>query len=150
MFNSLQQHLNSEAWVLFSNSAVKVHDSQAYRNMEITREHISFTFDPRDILLSLQMGFSFVRTAVACAILERISGLVPSSEQLLQGTWSLLQCPASVLLPLSLCGYHRRFLSSVWFFSHWSPSYTLCRFCWDFLLGLLTPALPQLEHLCRW
>ena len=73
-------HLISKACVLFSNSAVKVHDSQAYRNMEMTRERISFIFDPRDMLLSLQMGVSFVRAAVACAILERISGLEPSSE----------------------------------------------------------------------
>ena len=57
-----------------------VYDPQAYRNMEMTREHISFTFDPRDMLLSLQIGFSFVRAAVACAILKRISGLKPSSE----------------------------------------------------------------------
>ena len=48
--------------------------------MEMTRERISFTFDPRDMLLFLQMGFSFVRAAVACAILERTSGLEPSSE----------------------------------------------------------------------
>ena len=64
----------------FSYSAVKVHDSQAYRNMEMTMERISFTFDPIDTLLFLQMGFNFVRAAVACAILERISGLEPSSE----------------------------------------------------------------------
>ena len=80
MFNSLREHLISKACVLFSNSAVKVHDSQAYRNMEITKERISFTFDPRDMLLSLQMGFSFVRAAVECAILERTSDLEPSSE----------------------------------------------------------------------
>ena len=43
-------------------------------------ERISFTFDPRDMLLSLQMGVSFVRAAVACAILERTSDLEPSSE----------------------------------------------------------------------
>ena len=49
-------------------------------NMEMTRESISFTFYPRDMLLSLQMGFSFVRAAVACAILETTSGLEPSSE----------------------------------------------------------------------
>ena len=48
--------------------------------MEMTRERISFTFDPRDMLLSLQMGFSFVRAEVACAILERTTGLEPSSE----------------------------------------------------------------------
>ena len=46
--------------------------------MEVTRERISFTFDPRDMLLSLQI--SFVRAVVACAILERTSGLEPSSE----------------------------------------------------------------------
>ena len=46
----------------------------------MTGERISFTFDPKDMLLSLQMGFSFVRAAVACAILERTSGLEPSSE----------------------------------------------------------------------
>ena len=46
----------------------------------MTRVRISFTFDSRDMLLSLQMGLSFVRAAVACAILERTSGLEPSSE----------------------------------------------------------------------
>ena len=71
---------NLKFCVLFSNSADKVHDSQAYRNMEITRERISFTFDPRDMLLSVHMVLSFVRAAVACAILERTSGLEPSSE----------------------------------------------------------------------
>ena len=48
--------------------------------MDMTRERISFTFDPRDMLLSLQMGFSFVRAAVDCAILETTSGFEPSSE----------------------------------------------------------------------
>ena len=48
--------------------------------MEMTRERISFFFDLRDMLLSLQMGFRFIRSAVACAILERTSGLESSSE----------------------------------------------------------------------
>ena len=68
-------------------------------------------------------------------------------KQLLQGNWSLLQCPTSVLLPLSLSGCHWHCLSSVWSSPHWSPSYTLFRFCRDFLLELLAPALPQLKHL---
>ena len=34
----------------------------------------------RDMLLSLQIGFSFVRAAVACVILERTSALEPSSK----------------------------------------------------------------------
>ena len=49
-------------------------------NMEMTRECISFTFDPRDILLALKIGFSILRAELACAILERISGFQPSSE----------------------------------------------------------------------
>ena len=53
--------------------------------MEMTRERISFTFDPRDMLLSLQMGFSFVRAAVTCSILERTSGLEPSYETTVTG-----------------------------------------------------------------
>ena len=73
MVNNLRKLLISNARVLFSSSAVKVYDSQAYRNMEMTRERISFTFDERDMLLSLQLGF--LRATVACAILEK-----PSSE----------------------------------------------------------------------
>ena len=68
------------ACVLFSSSAVKVHDSQAYRNIDMTRKSISSIFDPRHMLLSLHTGFSFVRAAVACTILDRTSGFVPSSE----------------------------------------------------------------------
>ena len=44
----------------------------------MARERISFTIDPRDILLPLQIRFSFVRAAVACAILDRISGFATS------------------------------------------------------------------------
>ena len=53
-------------------SQLNVVNSQAYKNMEMTREHISFTFDPIDMLFSLQIGFSFIRAAVVWAILERI------------------------------------------------------------------------------
>ena len=65
--------------MFFSNSAVKVHDSQAYKNGN-DKGTISFTFDSRDMLLTPQMVFSFVRTAVACAILQKTSGLEPFSE----------------------------------------------------------------------
>ena len=61
--------------------------------MEMTRERISSTFDPRDMLLSLQMGFSFVRAAVACAILERTSGLEPPSEATAPGYLKLVTVP---------------------------------------------------------
>ena len=47
--------------------------------MDVTREHISRILEPTEILLSIQTGFSLVNAAVACAILQSISGLEPSS-----------------------------------------------------------------------
>ena len=62
---------------------MRVHDSQAYRKMDVTRERISRIF---------QTGFNLVNAAVVCAILEGISGLEPPSDitaQLLQA----FDCP---------------------------------------------------------
>ena len=77
--------------------------------MEMTWERISFTFGPRDILLSLQMGFSYVRAAVVCAILERTFGLEPSPETTAPGHLKLVTVPSfcpftfiSVWMPLAL------------------------------------------------
>ena len=56
-----------------------VHDSQAYRKIDVTRERISRILKMREILLSFQTGFKFANATVACAILESISGLEPSS-----------------------------------------------------------------------
>ena len=115
--------------------------------MEMTRERISFTFDPRDTLLSLQRGFSFVRAVVACAILEKISGLEPSSETTAPRYLKLVTVPSfcsftfvSLWLPLAL------FIISLVLSALISILY-LVQFCRDFLLGFLAPALPQLEHL---
>ena len=47
--------------------------------MDVTRERISRILELREILLSIQTGFSLVKTAVVCAILKSISGLEPSS-----------------------------------------------------------------------
>ena len=58
---------------------MRVHDSQAYRKMDVTRERISRILELREILLSIEAGFSPVSAAVVCAILESISGLEPSS-----------------------------------------------------------------------
>ena len=154
MFNSLRKHLISYACVLFSNSAVKVHDSQAYRNIEMTRERISFMFDPRDMLLSLQMGFSFVRAAVACAILERTSGLEPSSETTVPSYLKLVTVPSFcpfTSISLSLSGCHWRCLSLVWSSRHWFSSYTLCMFCRNILTRASSScsSSAQLEHLCH-
>ena len=58
---------------------MRVHDSQAYRKMDVTREHISRIMELREIVLSIQTCFSLVSASVVCAILESISGLEPSS-----------------------------------------------------------------------
>ena len=58
---------------------MRVHDSQAYRKMDVTRERISRILELREMLLSIQTGFSLVIAAVVCVILESISGLEPSS-----------------------------------------------------------------------
>ena len=58
---------------------MRVHDSQAYRKIDVTRERISRILELREIPLSIQTGFNLVNAAVACAILESISGLEPSS-----------------------------------------------------------------------
>ena len=58
---------------------MRVHNSQAYRKMDVAREHISHILELREILLSFQTSFSLVSAVVVCAILEGISGLEPSS-----------------------------------------------------------------------
>ena len=57
---------------------MRVHDPQAYRKMDVTRECISCILELRGIL-SLKTGFNLVNVAVVCAILESISGLEHSS-----------------------------------------------------------------------
>ena len=58
---------------------MRVHNSQAYRKMDVTRERISRILELREILLSFQTGFNRVSAAVVCVIQESISGLEPSS-----------------------------------------------------------------------
>ena len=58
---------------------MRVHDSQAYRKIDVTRERISRILELREMLLSFQTGFNLVNAAVVCALLENISGLELSS-----------------------------------------------------------------------
>ena len=58
---------------------MRVHDSQTYRKLDVTRERISRILELRELLLSIQAGFSLVNAVVACVIPEGISGLEPSS-----------------------------------------------------------------------
>ena len=56
-----------------------LHDSQAYRMMDVTREHTNRILELREIPLSFQTGFNPVNAAVASAIQENTLGLEPSS-----------------------------------------------------------------------
>ena len=93
--------------ILLWSCAVRVHDSQASRKMDVTRERISRILELREILLSLKTGLSLVNAAAVCAILESISGLEPSSvitePRYLQLATVSSFCPftwISVLMPL--------------------------------------------------
>ena len=88
---------------------MRVHDSQAYRKMDVTRERISCNLELREILLSFPTGFNLVNAAVACAILESISGVEPpsviSEPRYLKFVTVSSFCPftlISVLMPLVL------------------------------------------------
>ena len=65
--------------ILLWSSAVRAHDSQAYRKIDVTRERSSRILELREILLPFQTGFNLVNAAVVCDVLESISGLEPSS-----------------------------------------------------------------------
>ena len=88
------------ACTLLSVSAVSVQDSQAYRNMDMTRERISLIFELSAIFLSFQMVLSLASAAVAWAILARISGLDPSTAMIAPRYLNLLT--QSSFLPLTL------------------------------------------------
>ena len=69
----LRWHLISMACILLWSSGVRVHDSQAYRKIDVTRERISRILELREILLTFQTGFSLVNATVVCAILKSVS-----------------------------------------------------------------------------
>ena len=58
---------------------MRIHDSQAYRKMDATKERTSPILEMRKIHLSFQTSFSLANAAVVYAILDSISGLEPSS-----------------------------------------------------------------------
>ena len=83
IFSSLRQHLISKICILFSYIWSMITGIQKYG---LTREHISFTLDLREMLLFIHIGFSFVRVAMAWAILREPPVLSLHLRQLLQGT----------------------------------------------------------------
>ena len=90
------------ACILLWSSAVRVHDSQAYRKMDVTRECISHILELREILLSFQTGFKLVNTAVVCAILESVSGLEPLSISVITEPRYLKLATVSSFYPFTL------------------------------------------------
>ena len=71
--------------------------------MDVTRERISHILELREILLSIQTGFSLVNAAVACAILESISGLEPSSVITEPRYLKLVDCVKLLSIHFDLC-----------------------------------------------
>ena len=54
---------------------MRVHDSQVYRKMDVTRERISRVLELREIVLSVRTGFSLVNAAVVrhlCSATKRL------------------------------------------------------------------------------
>ena len=83
--------------------------SMIHRHTEIWKWQGSASASPLIQEMSLQMDFSFVRAAVACSILERTSGLEPSSETTAPGYLKLVTVPnfcpftfISLWMPLAL------------------------------------------------
>ena len=87
---------NNQPTSLYSYSAIKVHDSQAFRT--VTRQRINFIFHPSGILLSFQPGCSFFRAALACTVLDITSGFEPSSETIALRYLKLITIPIFSLL----------------------------------------------------
>ena len=85
------------AGILLSSSAVRVHDSQAYRKMDMTRERISCILELTEILMSFKTGFTLVNVAVVCAILEILNRWTEYCAELCNckasGDLSVLDCP---------------------------------------------------------
>ena len=52
------------ACILLWSTAVTVHDPQAYRKMDVTRERISRILELKEILLSFQTGFNLDKVTI--------------------------------------------------------------------------------------
>ena len=88
------------ARILLCSSAVKVHGSQAYRKLDVTRKRISGILKLGEMLLSFLTDFSLVNAAVVCANLESISGLEPMSDT--TQPWYLKFVTVSSFCPFTL------------------------------------------------
>ena len=80
-------HLVSKAWILFSESASRVHVSQPERRIRVPRDLFILNLLAKVLALLRQILFKLANTAIAEAILMRISAeQVLFCTGLLQGT----------------------------------------------------------------
>ena len=82
MPSSLRKHLFSKAWIFFSVSARRVHDSQPYKSIDTTRDLYSLNLVWKLMVLLRHSLVSLAIAAVAVAILILISAVqLPSLER---------------------------------------------------------------------
>ena len=92
MCHILWYRLVSIVCCLLRSSTARVHDSHAYRKMDVARERISHISELGEILSSNQTGLSLFNTAVVHAIRESISGLDYSQKLRMTFLVSILPC----------------------------------------------------------
>ena len=132
---------------------MRVHDSQAYRKMDVTREQISRIFELTEVLLSFHTGFNLVSAAVVCVFLESISGLESSSVVIERRYLKLVTVSSlspftliSVLMPLVL------FVISLVFSARTSMPWAveaLSRRSTNFASSSASPAKPSMSSAKR-
>ena len=119
------------AHTLLCNSAVRMHDSQAYRKMDVSPNiHlpvVSHNLELKEMFLSFQTGFNFTSAAVVCVLLSVLSWRVCISGLELSSDTAELRV-------LGTCDCHKRL--SI-YFDHWVDA--ACVACHQ--LGLLSSDL---------
>ena len=127
------------ACIFLWSSAVRIHDLQAYRKMDVTRECISCIAELRE---------NPVSAAVVCAVLESISGLEPSTV-ITEPRYLKFVTVSSFCLFTLISGLMPLVLSSVWSSWHGSPHRRLWRLCQDAQLILPVLLLLLQSHWCH-
>ena len=137
---------------LIQSSAVRVHDSQAYRKKwqgsasDVSWKWEKYSCHPKLVSTLSMLLFSVLSWRVPHA-------WNPHQIQLSPGTWSLWLSRASVHLLWSRCLSHWCCLSSAWFSRHWSPCRRLWKLCRDaqliFASSSSSPAKPSMSSAKR-
>ena len=61
------------ACILLSSSAVRVHDSQAHRKVDVTRERVSRVLELREMVMPFQTGLNLVNAAVVWRVSQALN-----------------------------------------------------------------------------